>query len=277
MELVAISVREVYSDVCNSLFEPGGLTGQIVSDDMFLRLLNDSIRNILQASNCFVKLNNIPTALGVGIYDHPWYINQTLAATCDESNLYQGSGHYWDNSDYRWQQLGPATPEEFRTDQLQEDQIEIRPEPAWNGYFTFYESGMYGTFSETSDALTFDIDYDPASIGMYGTIGKTDLGQVYTEFTSPMYGIPATITESTLNITEFDTYTPSEEIESLDGYIPDLPASFKPYVKFAVLSAIYSMDGESKNETLTKYYKNRLNELFRLLRSVAGEVLLQTT
>ena len=35
------------------------------------------------------------------------------------------------------------------------------------------------------------------------------------------------------------------------------------------------MDGESKNDTLSKYYKTRLNELFRILRSVSGEVLLQ--
>lgn len=230
----------------------------------------------MQASDCFLKLNNIPTALGVRIYDHDWYINQTLAATCDESNLFQGSGNYWDNSDYRWQQQGTGNPQEFRTDQLQEDQIEIRPAPSWNGYFTFYESDMYGTISSASNPTTFDIEYDPSSTGMYGTIGATDLGSVYVEFTGPMYGTIARMQDSTLNITEFNSYTPSQEIEDLDSYIPDLPDSFKPYVKFAVLAEIYSMDGEAKNDTLSKYYKQRLNELFRLLRSISGEVLLQS-
>ena len=273
---MAISVRALYNDVCNALLEPGGLTGLIVSDDMFIRLLNDSLRNIFQASNCFLKIDNIPTAMGVRIYDQEYYLNQVIAALVDENNVYQGSGHYWDNSDYRWQQQGTGVPQEYRTDQLQENQIEIRPAPQWSGYHTtFAESGMYGTLSETSSANTYDIDYDPASSGMYGTISKTDLGSVYVEYTKPMYGVIASIEESTLNITQISTYTLNFEIESLDDYIPDPPGSFKGYVKCAVLAAIYSMDGESKNDTLSKYYKTRLDELFRILRSVSGEVLLQ--
>lgn len=273
---MAISVRGVYNDVCNALLEPGGLTGLIVSDDMFIRLLNDSLRNILQSSNCFLQFNNIPTAMGVRIYDNSYYLNQVIAALVDEYNVYQGSGHYWDNSDYRWQQQGTGIPQEYRTDQLQENQIEIRPAPQWSGYTTtFAESGMYGTLSQTSSANTYDIDYDPASSGMYGTISQTDLGSTYVEYAKPMYGIIANIEESTLNITQISTYTFDFEVESLDDYIPDLPASFKSYVKFAVLASIYSMDGESKNDTLSKYYKTRLDELFRILRSVSGEVLLQ--
>jgi hypothetical protein len=273
---VPISVREIYDEICNGLLEPGGLTGQVVTDDDFLRLLNDALRNILQSSACFLKINNIPAQLGVRIYDHAYYINQPTVVLSDESNIYQGSGNYWDNSDYRWQQAGPGTPQEWRIDQLQEDQIEVRPAPAWNGYSPSMYAGFYGTFSNTSSATTFDISYDPASVGMYGTISKTDLGDVYTEFVSPMYGIISDIQESTLNISEITTYTFDAEIDSIDSYIQDLPMSFKPYVKFMTLSMIYSMDGESKNDSLSKYYKQRANELMGLLRSVSSEILIQT-
>ena len=267
-----ISVRKIYTDVCDSVLEPGQLTGGTVTDTQFLRLLNDTLRVIFQSSSCFCKLLNVETELGVRLYDHPNFVNEISMAQCDESNIQQGAGNYWDNSDYRWQQDGPGTPQEWRSDQLLNNQIEVRPAPAWDGYVpTLPVNGLLGTLSATSDAVTFDIDYDPASLGMYGTISKADLGAVYAEFTAPMFGVIGTIKESTLNITEIATYTLWDEVESLDGQIPDLPASFAPYVKFGVLSYIYAMDGETKNENLSKYYKTRLQELISLLSIVDGE------
>jgi len=272
---VAISVRSVYNDVCNSILEPGGLTGEVLTDAEFLRILNDSLRNIFESSACFLKIIAIPESLGVRLYDYNYLVNQICVALSDEYNIHEGAGNYWDNSDYRWQQAGPGTPQEWRTDQLDGDQLEIRPAPAWNGYEVEYTEPFYGTFSESASPVTFDIDYDPTSSGMYGTISKTDLGSVYVEFTAPMYGTVANITENTLNISLLSSYTLENEIETLDEYIPDLPDMFEPYVKFAVLASVYAIDGETKNETLTKYYKKRTDELFGILRSVSGEILLQ--
>jgi hypothetical protein len=271
-----ISVRKIYTDVCDSILEPGQLTGQTLTDSQFLLLLNDTLRVIFQASSCFCKLINVETYLGVRLYDHPNFVNEISLAQCDESTINQGSGNYWDNSDYRWQQDGPGTPQEWRSDQILDNKIEIRPAPAWTGYTpTLPVNGLLGTLSETSAAVTFDIDYDPASLGMYGTISKTDLGAVYTEFTAPMFGVIGTISEATLNITEMAVYTLQDEIEDLDAYIPDLPESFAPYVKFGVLSYIYAMDGECKNENLSKYYKKRLEELISLLGLVDGEAMMR--
>lgn len=273
---MAISVRSVYNDVCNSVLEPLGLTGQIITDAEFLRLLNDGLRDIIQVSNCFLKLNNLVASLGVRIYDHQYSINQVQNVLSGDSNVPQASGLYWDSSDYRWQQAGPGTPQEWRHDQLQEDQIEVRPSPAWNGYEPAFTGSLYGLFSDTSSPVTFDIAYDPASDGMYGTISKSDLGDVYVEFTAPMYGTIGSMVESTMNFTEITTYSFENEITSLDAYIPDFPDSFKPYVKFSVLSRAYAMDGELKNENLSKYYRKRLDEIIGILRSVSGEFLMST-
>ena len=101
-----ISVRSVYTKVCNTLLEPGGLTGLTLTDEDFLRIFNSSVRNFLNCSNCFIYINNIQALLGVRIYDHPYWVNQPYVAMIDESNLYRSSGAYWDNSDYRWQQQG---------------------------------------------------------------------------------------------------------------------------------------------------------------------------
>lgn len=272
---MAISVRQIYEEFCDTVLEPGGLTGLTITESEFLRLLNDALRNIMQASSCFIKINNIPLEQDVRIYNHAYFINQPVAALAEENTIFESAGNFWDNSDYRWLQLGSGTPQEWRLDQLQEDQIEVRPAPSWDGYTATFSAGYYGTLSATSSANSYNLDIDPASSGMYGTISETDLGDVYVEVTAPLYGTIASIQESGLNLTEITTYTFENEIASIDAYIPDLPDSFKPYVKFAVLSLAFSMDGEIKNDVLTKYYKQRTNELFGILRSVTGEALLE--
>lgn len=272
---MAISVASVYLEVCDAILEPGGLTGETLTDSDFLQFLNDCLRDFFECSNGFQKFQNIVSQLGVRIYDHPYFVNQPQVVLIDESNLFRGSGNYWDNSDYRWQQLGPGTPQEWRNDQVQENEIEVRPAPAWNGYQPIFNGGMYGNLSTTSGAVTFDIAYDPASTGMYGTISACDYGDVYVEFSSPMFGTIGGMAEATLNITEITTYTPDVEIDSLTAYIPDLPDSFQQYVVFGILTRAYQMDGELKNENLAKYYGNRFQEIVRILRSVCTEALLE--
>lgn len=272
---MAISVNDLYLEVCDALLEPGGLTGQTITVTQFLEILNDCLRDFFESSNCFLKLNNVVAELGVRVYSQDWFINQPQTILCDESNIQQGSGNYWDNSDYRWQQLGPGTPQEWRNDELQEDQFEVRPSPAWNGYQVNFAGGFYGTFSATSDVITFDVNYDPASAGMYGTISSGDYGAIYPEYTSPMYGIVANIIEPTLNFTQITTYTLDQEIGSLDEYIPDVPDSLKPCIRFMTLARIYATDGEEKCESLAKYYSQRSQETIRILRSVSQQVLLE--
>ena len=191
---------------------------------------------------------------------------------CDDASLFRSSGSYWDNGDYLWQSWPSSAPEEWRDDELPEDSVEVRPAPQWIGYTPTYSAGFYGTFSSCSAVNTFQIAY---AANMYGTIQDGNYGDVYTEFTAPMYGTMASIVDSSLNLTEFDTYTQESAIDSLDDYVQDLPVSFGPYLKFGVLARAYSMDGELKNMALAKYYKSRMQELFRLLRSVTGEALLE--
>jgi len=42
------------------------------------------------------------------------------------------------------------------------------------------------------------------------------------------------------------------------------------------LARIHAMDGELKNIPLSKYYKARTEEIIRLLRTISGEVLLES-
>lgn len=271
-EQMPISVRDIYNQVCDCILESGGLTGETLSSDEFLVFLNDSLRDVLEASNCFIKLQNLVTSNGTRVYTHPYYVNQTVGMLCDDASLFRSSGSYWDNSDYYWQAKPSSTPGEWRDDELPEDSVEVRPAPSWYGYTVDYGSGFYGTFSACSNINTFQVAY---AASMYGTMQDGVAGDVYTEFTAPMYGTIATIYDSSLNLTEFDTYTQESEISSLDAFIQDLPVSFGPYVKFGILARVHQMDGELKNMALCKYYKSRLMELFRLLRSVTGEALME--
>lgn len=272
---MGIPVSRVYVDVCNALLEPGGLTGETIPISIFFDILNDSIRDLFECSACYRKIFNIVSQEGVRVYRHDYFINQPMTVTMDENTIFQGSGNYWDASDYRWQQLGPGIPQEWRTDELEEDQIEVRPAPAWDGYQVSIPSGFYGTFSQTSNPITFDISVDPAVTGFYGTTSSAEYGSVYVEFAAPMFGVPASIVESTLNITEFPSYTQFSDVQSLNDYIPDFPLSFTPYVVFATLSRIRAMDGELKDTNLSNYYKKRVDELVQLLRSISLDVLLE--
>lgn len=267
-----IWVTDVYNQVCDSILEPGGLTGETLTLTSFYSFLNDALRDILEASLCFVKLNSYQAISSGTVYNHQPYINQTVQLLVDEVSIPRNSGHYWDMDNYRWPQGLAGNPEQWRDDELLEDQIEVKPAPSWFGYTPTWNTPAYGTLSTTTSPVTFDIYYEEF---MRGTIGDTSQGSTYVEFESPMLGVVSTINESTLNITEISTYTPEIDIAALNLYIMDLPLSFQPYVRFGILARAHAMDGELKNEGLVKYYKARVQEIFSLLRTVTGEILLE--
>ena len=256
------------------MLEPGALTGDTVTDTVFLEILNDSLRDVMQASECFKKVRHIQLVTGTRVYNEAYFVNQPSNLYADEENLYRSSGNYWDNSDYRWLMSGNGTPQEWRNDQVQEDQVEIRPAPSWTGNTVTCAAGLYGTISATSGAVDFNIT---ATAPLYGTIASAYTGAVYLDTTTPAYGTVGLMTCSATNLSQIFTYTFDNEIESLDAYIPDIPDSFQPYVKFMVLSRIFGMDGESKNTSLQKYYLNRVQEAVRLLRAVSQEILLEVS
>lgn len=269
---MAISVRKLYQEVCDVLLEPSALTGDTVSVDDFLDILNDSLRDFLQSSECYKKINHNLLTAGTRVYDNEYFVNQPTHLYADEQNLYRSSGNYWDNSDYRWQLDPSGTPSEWRNDQVQENQVEIRPAPSWSGNTVTCAAGLYGTIASTSGVVDFNIT---TTSPLYGTIASAYPGAVYLENTSPVLGTAASMICSATNLTQIFTYTFDKEITSLDDYIADIQDSFKPYVKFMVLSRIFGMDGEVKNTTLQKYYLNRSQEAVRLLRAIAQEILLE--
>ena len=163
---------------------------------------------------------------------------------------------------------------EWRNDQVQEDQIEIRPAPSWTGNSVTCASGLYGTIASTSAAVDFDIT---TTAPLYGTIASAYTGPVYLDTTYPLFGTIGKLVGADNNLTQIFTYTLDSEISSLDSYIPDIPDSFQPYVKFMILSRVFGMDGEVKNTTLQKYYLNRAQEAVRLLRAVSEEILLEVS
>lgn len=255
------------------MLEPTALTGDTVTDTVFLEILNDCLRDFMQASECFKKINHIQLVAGTSVYNEAYFINQPAFLYADEENIYRSSGNYWDNSDYRWQLEGNGTPQEWRNDQLQEDQVQVRPAPSWNGNTVSCAAGLYGTISAIPTSVDFTIT-SPTS-PLYGTISTAYAGAVYLDTTAPLYGTVASMTCSATNLSQIFTYTFDNEITSLDAYIPDVPDSFQPYIKFMVLSRIFGMDGETKNPNLQKYYLNRAQEAVRILRAVSQEILLE--
>jgi len=267
-----ISVRQIYDEVCDSLLEPGGLTGGTVTEDQFLSLLNESVIEFIEYG-CYAHLCCMQAELGVRVYNEPMSVSTVKQLAAAEVAIPMNSGFYWDKSNASWQNDTPGTPSEWRQDQLDQQQVEVRPAPAWTGYeVEFPINGYYGVPSSWV-ANTYDIAVDPsfASTGLIGTIAECDYGAVYVDFTAPMFGIIATAVPSQLNITEFAIIDAPYTINRLDQYIADINPTFKSYLKMLVLVKIHSGDCESKSLALAKYYEARTDECESLIGSICSE------
>jgi len=266
-----ISVQQIYTEVCDSLLEPGGLTGKTLTDGRFFELLNEAVVELIGYGS-YAKLCCMQTELGVRVYNEPLRVSNVNQLAVAETALPMNSGFYWDKSSAGWQNESPGEPSEWRQDQLDQQRVEIRPSPAWTGYeVEFPGIGFYGVASQWT-AGTYDIEVDPAyASGLIGTISECDYGAVYVEFTSPMFGVISAAVPSQLNITEFAAITPDYAINSLDQFIPDINPSFAPYLKMLVLNGVHAGDSESKSLALAKYYQTRTDEGESLIGAICSQ------
>lgn len=268
-----ISVRSLYSQVCDSLLEPGGLTGETVTDEQFLQILNQCLSEFLQLGPYVKPLIN-PTELGVRIYESPGPATVIKNLAVDETGITMNSGFYWDQSDASWQNNGPGTPQEFRQDQLDNQQFEVRPSPAWNGWQLETSGiGLYGQISTTSNlASDFNIEADERqSQGLLGTISECDYGNVYADPATIFFGVVSGMEVSDLNITQFSILDQTQPIESLGEYIQDISDLFVPYLRLNIMRQIANTNSESKSTNASKYLSARCEEGVAIIKSITDE------
>lgn len=269
---MAISVRELYNQICDGLLEPGALTGDVFSDADFINTVNQVVSQFLELGAYIKPLIN-KTIQDQRIYESPGPTSVTKNVAVDESGITMNSGFYWDQSDAYWQNNPSGNPQEWKSDRLEVQGLEVRPAPDWTGFDVAVSASLYGVISATSGAVYgFDIDCDPLAVsGLLGTISECDYGSVYVDCAGPMLGTIADMQVSELNITHFDIVAPQYTITSLDDYIPDIAESFLPYLRLATMRILSNNDAETKSVNGSKYYTSRTQEGAALISSITEE------
>ena len=269
---MAISVRELYEQICDCVLEPTTLTGQTITDEQFMSALNQVLSDFLQLGGYIKPLIN-QAELGVRIYESPGPSTVIKNLAVDESGIPMNSGFYWDQSDAYWQNSQPGTPQEWRQDQLEIQGCEVRPAPAWTGWeIAVSGSGLYGQISDTSTPLGLDIDCDPVyPNGFLGTISACDYGSVYVDCAGPMFGTIANMQVSELNITQFSILSTQYTITDLDQWIPDIDDSFSPFLRLGIMRVISENNAETKSVNSDRYYSGRTLEGIEFIKSISEE------
>ncbi len=269
---MAISVRELYEQICDCVLEPTTLTGQTITDSQFMSALNQVLSDFLQLGGYIKPLIN-QAELGVRIYDSPGPSTVIKNLAVDETGVPMNSGFYWDQSDAYWQNSEPGTPQEWRQDQLEVQGCEVRPAPAWTGWdIAVSGSGLYGQIASTSDSLGLDIECDPvATNGLLGTISECDYGNVYVDCAGPMFGIIGDMQVSELNITQFSVCSTQYTVTDLDQWIPDIDKSFMPFLRIGIMRIVSENNAETKSVNGDRYYSGRIMEGAALLKSLTEE------
>lgn len=268
---MAISVRTLYEQICDGILEPEALTGDVMTDDDFIALVNQTISDFM-GLGLYGRWSIVQTLLGVRKYEdlNPVTIEKEILV--DQSSMQMNSGFYWDKSDAQWQNQPPGEPQEWRQDQSDANHFEIRPSPCWTGQdIELPTNGYYGTLSSTSNVNGLNINYDPQLPSMYGTISECDFGEVYCDFNAPMFGTIARIEYAPTNIACFNIQTQEPFITSLDDYIPFVSPIFTPYFRIDLLRRIASNNSETKSSQIVKYYSSRTEECIGLVKTIAEE------
>jgi len=235
--IMPISVRGLYTQICDCLLEPIQLSGDTLTDDQFIAAVNEVLSEFLSLGT-YVKPMISQTLTGVRVYPSPGPSSVIKNLAVDEAGIPMNSGFYWDQSDAYWQNKPTGNPNEWRQDQLEEQGFEIRPAPGWEGYEIEIDGiGMYGVISNTSFEINGEsLECDPLAIGgLLGTISSDDYGSIYADVAGPMLGTISEIMPSNGNITQFSVTAPEYVVTSLDDYIADVSDLLEPYLRLNLM------------------------------------------
>ena len=263
------TVQAIYDEVCNALLEDGGLR-HVYTEAAFLKCLATCLSEFLQATGIVKKIIVVPFKAGVRQYQTPQVGMEVQGAYADNSHLYDNSSFYIDQADPDWR-THEDRPVTWRADQLDANTIEVSPAPSDNGREVEWTSPMHGVIQVTDTPYDLDVGYAAPALGTIGSVG----GEVYMEFTGPMFGTIATLVASDSNLAMVATAQPSNTALTLSTVLELIPDSLAPYLVWSILETIWTADGESRDERRAKYARARRIEGINLCKAISGQDLLE--
>lgn len=261
------TVQDVYTEVCDMLLEPGGLS-LVYTQAAFLRDLETVIVEMCQDTKLAVALLCIDVPVGVPdvelpescidvydvVYRHRTILPNTSFDIAQDDPLIDS---------------GYGQPQEWYRSNLDSGTMRLVPAPRAIGVKTTpdpYE-GLYGTIGAmTGTELTLSVDYP-----LYGVIGGVVDGDTFIEVDGQMLGTIAEFTTSRTNGILVSAVRPISDGLTLDDIIAHIPDTFAIYLKWYVLRNIWSTDGESKDIARAKYAMARIEEIRNLIDAVNRE------
>lgn len=265
---MATQLQTVYNQICTVLLEDNGLTLGLITPAAVIQMIGESVVDFLAKTGIIKKLVSIPAFAGVDTYFLPDQISDTQYSAFQQSYLHRTSAFYLDNSDATWQAY-QSTPTTWKQDEVQPKQIQLSPTPSSDGDFVTTASiGFYGILSAVSNTNDLNILGPPA--GLYGVVnGYT--GSPYVETLNPLYGVWATATVDSNNLSCISTGIPSTINPALNDYLQLIPDSFTVYIKYSALAKIFSQDGECKDLVKSAYCAARFTEGVNLAAAIMSE------
>jgi hypothetical protein len=273
---VPIYVRtDLYEPVCSQLLENSGLsTLGIMKDADFIKFTNEAVSDFLTYTEIKKKVVAIQTSAFVNQYEQPDYLIRTSDALYNGSGMYHSYSISVDNYNQDHENDPFANPSTWYIENSSAKNIQVTPSPQYNGDEIIIANGdgFYGTFSQTSDVLDFDIECDPLfPDGLLGTIGDCHAGDVYVEFAAPMFGTVSEIITSNGangNLTLIGHVNAYNYVQGLDEHVELINPTFDVYLRYGIMSRIFAGDSEYKDETRERYCVARFLEGINLCRAI---------
>jgi hypothetical protein len=260
-------VNDVYVETCNILLEDGGLTLEILTESEFLSLFTNVIQDWCQATSLVKVIVNLPVVAGTSQYTVPDYAMQVQEVFYSEQYINRETAGSLDHLRRNWKSESSATIQDWHEDRLPSKGVQVRPNPSLDGYTVAVAAAFYGTISVCATNVNVRF-LCPA--GLYGTISSY-ASAVYVESAGPMFGTIASLTPSTKNLKLVATAKPFRKTWALTDYIEVVPDSFVHYLKYGILAAVFSSDGEMKDDLRARYCQSRWEEGVGLASAVSQE------
>ena len=264
-----MTVNDVYTEICDILLEslPTGLSLEILTESQFLSLFTNVIQDWCQATSLVKVIVNLPVVAGTSQYIAPDYAMQVQEVFYNEQYINRETAGSLDHLRRNWKAEQSATIQDWHEDRLPAKAVQVRPKPSLSGYTVAVTAALYGTISATSVGINISLS---APAGLYGTISSYS-SEIYVEAAGPMFGTIASITPSTKNLKVVATAKPFRKTWALTDYIEVVPDSFVHYLKYGILAAVFSADGETKDDLRARYCQSRWEEGVGLASAVSQE------
>jgi len=227
--------------VCTRLLEPAGLQSGITTVDDFLLSFGDVFPDFMERTGVAKIIITGAIHFGISAYQVPDQISHVDAVFVSGRLLRRTNMQDLDNGTYQWRKR-TGIPSAFHEDGLPVKQIELYPQPVYEGQAIPTEGPGVIFPPETDEYMIVGDFYPP--------------WRDYTLVGSQVPLNPDLTVKTSWLLTD-----------SIDG----IPRSAVPYLAFGVGAEIFSDDSEAKDAARAKYCETRYEEGVAVFRQIVAE------